>query len=64
MHSREFGKFLPHSRISQRIIHVGVVVSNRAAADHFYKDILGFQETWHGGMTDKEETVMERLVPP
>jgi catechol 2,3-dioxygenase-like lactoylglutathione lyase family enzyme len=41
-----------------------VVVSNRAAADHFYKDILGFQETWHGGMTDKEETVMERLVPP
>jgi len=30
-----------------------VVVKDRAAADHFYKDILGFQETWHGGMDDK-----------
>jgi catechol 2,3-dioxygenase-like lactoylglutathione lyase family enzyme len=63
MHSREFGKFLPHSRISQRIIHVGVVVSNRAAADHFYKDILGFQETWHGGMTDKETDWVDMRVP-
>src|SRR5438876_8070207 len=54
MHSREYVKFLPESRISQRIIHVGVVVKDRAAADHFYKDILGFQETWHGGMKDTE----------
>ncbi len=50
IHSRDFGKHLPDTRISQHIIHVGVTVRDRAAADKFYKDILGFQETWHGGM--------------
>jgi len=63
MHSREFGKFLPEGRISQRIIHVGVVVKDRAAADHFYKDILGFQETWHGGMKDTETDWVDMRVP-
>src|ERR1700687_2520068 len=38
LHSRSFGKFLPDTRISTRMIHVGVVVKDRAAADHFYKD--------------------------
>src|SRR5437867_13363174 len=63
MHSREFGKFLPEGRISQRIIHVGVVVKDRAAADHFCKDILGFQETWHGGMKDTETDWVDMRVP-
>ncbi|PYX09379.1 MAG: hypothetical protein DMG88_06955 [Acidobacteria bacterium] len=63
MHSREFGKFLPEGRISQRIIHIGVVVNDRAAADRFYKDILGFQEIWHGGMKDKETDWVDMRVP-
>jgi lactoylglutathione lyase len=63
LHSRNFGKFLPESRISQRIIHVGVVVKDRAAADHFYKDILGFKDIWHGGMTDKETDWVDMRVP-
>src|ERR1700756_2880164 len=63
LHSRAFGKFLSDSRISQHIIHVGVVVSNRAASDHFYKDILGFQEIWHGGMTDTETDWVDMRVP-
>src|SRR5882724_1939637 len=50
LHSKNFGKFLPGRRISQHMIHVGVVVQERAAADRFYKDILGFREIWHGGM--------------
>lgn len=52
LHSRNFGKFLPATRISSRMIHVGVTVADRDAADHFYRDILGFQEIWHGGMKD------------
>ncbi len=63
LHSRNFGKFLPDSRISQRIIHLGVVVKDRGAADHFYKDILGFQEIWHGGMTDKDTDWVDMRVP-
>ena len=53
LHSRNFGKFLPDTRISTRIIHVGVVVKDRAAADRFYKDILGFKLQWQGGMKRK-----------
>ena len=63
LHSRNFGKFLADKRISQRIIHLGVVVKDRAAADHFYKDILGFHEIWHGGMTDKDIDWVDMRVP-
>jgi catechol 2,3-dioxygenase-like lactoylglutathione lyase family enzyme len=63
LHSRSFGKFLPQTRISRRIIHLGVVVKDRAAADHFYKDILGFKEIWHGGMTDKDTDWVDMRVP-
>jgi lactoylglutathione lyase len=63
LHSTHFGQNLPDSRISQRIIHVGVVVSDRAAADRFYKDILGFQKIWHGGMKDSETDWVDMRVP-
>jgi catechol 2,3-dioxygenase-like lactoylglutathione lyase family enzyme len=63
IHSRDFGKHLPETRISQHIIHVGVTVRDRAAADKFYKDILGFQETWHGGMKDTETDWVDMRVP-
>ena len=52
LHSRNFGKFLPETRISRHMIHVGVTVLDRAAADRFYKDILGFQLQWYGGLSD------------
>lgn len=63
LHSRNFGKFLGPDRISDHMIHVGVVVKDRAAADHFYKDILGFQEIWHGGMDDKTTDWVDMRVP-
>jgi catechol 2,3-dioxygenase-like lactoylglutathione lyase family enzyme len=63
LHSKDFGKHLPDTRISQRIIHVGVVVNDRAAADHFYKDVLGFHEIWHGGMKDTETDWVDMRVP-
>jgi len=46
---RDQGKFLPDTRISEHITHGGVVVTNLAAALHFYGDILGFTESWRGG---------------
>src|SRR5215813_31593 len=35
-----------------RIIHAGIIINDRAGADHFYKDILGFHLYWHGGMKE------------
>ncbi len=63
LHSRNFGKLLPDTRISQRIIHVGVTVHDRDAADHFYKDILGFKMTWYGGMTNDRTDWVDMRVP-
>ena len=63
LHTRNFGKFLPDTRISDHIIHVGVTVADREAADRFYKDILGFSETWHGGMKDDRTDWVDMRVP-
>jgi catechol 2,3-dioxygenase-like lactoylglutathione lyase family enzyme len=46
-----------------RIIHAGFVVRDRAATDHFYKDILGFRPYWHGGMKDDETSWVAMQVP-
>ena len=46
-----------------RIIHAGFVVHNRAAEDHFYKDILGLHVYWHGGMKDDKDDWVAMQVP-
>jgi hypothetical protein len=61
--SRSFGKLMPETRVSKRIIHVGVTVKDRAAADRFYKDILGFKLTWYGGPTDDSIKWVDMRVP-
>jgi catechol 2,3-dioxygenase-like lactoylglutathione lyase family enzyme len=63
LHSRNFGKFMPATRISEHIIHVGFTVQDRDVADKFYKDILGFREMWHGGMTDARTDWIDMRVP-
>lgn len=63
LHSNNFGKFMPDTRISQHIIHAGFTVRDPAAADRFYKDILGFREFWHGGMTDQKTDWIDMRVP-
>ena len=63
LHASYFGKLMPATRISDRIIHVGVVVADRAASDHLYKDILGFHETWHGGKNDTVTDWVDMQVP-
>jgi len=63
LHSRNFGKFLPDTRISERIIHVGITVNDRDAADAFYRDILGCRDIWHGGMKDDRVDWVDMRVP-
>ena len=46
---REKGKFLPETRISTRMSHVGVLVGQFEASMKFYGEILGFTEIWRGG---------------
>jgi lactoylglutathione lyase len=63
LQAQNFGKFMPDTRISERIIHVGLTVLDRAAADRFYEDILGFQLQWYGGMTDDRVDWVAMRVP-
>jgi lactoylglutathione lyase len=46
---REKGKYLPATRVSQRMSHVGVMVGEFEASMKFYGELLGFKETWRGG---------------
>jgi catechol 2,3-dioxygenase-like lactoylglutathione lyase family enzyme len=49
--------------ISRHIIHAGFIVHDRAAEDHFYKDILGFHLYWQGGMTAERNDWVAMQVP-
>ena len=51
------------SFVSRRLIHAGVIVHDRAAEDHFYKDILGFHIYWYGGMKDGQTDWVAMQVP-
>jgi catechol 2,3-dioxygenase-like lactoylglutathione lyase family enzyme len=48
---------------AQQIIHAGFIVHDRAAIEHFYKDILGFRPYWHGGMKDDQTDWVSMQVP-
>jgi catechol 2,3-dioxygenase-like lactoylglutathione lyase family enzyme len=38
--------------VGRHIIHVGILVRNRAVEDTFYRDLLGFRPYWFGGMVE------------
>ena len=63
IHSRNFGKFMPATRVSNHILHVGVLVKDRAAADAFYKEILGFRLLWEGGPEGRGNIYISMMVP-
>jgi catechol 2,3-dioxygenase-like lactoylglutathione lyase family enzyme len=50
-------------RISRRILHAGLTVRAAAAADRFYKEALGFGETWRGGRAEGETSWINMRVP-
>jgi catechol 2,3-dioxygenase-like lactoylglutathione lyase family enzyme len=61
--AKQFGVLMPATRISEHMIHAGFLVNDRAAEDRFYKDILGFDEMWHGGKTDTSADWISMRVP-
>ena len=63
LHASKFGTLLPDTRVSDHMIHVGYTVADRAAADHLYRDILGFKLMWYGGMKDNETNWVDMRVP-
>ena len=60
---REQGKFMPETRISTRIAHLGVLVGSLDPAMKFYGDILGFNEFWRGSSNGKELSWVNMRVP-
>jgi catechol 2,3-dioxygenase-like lactoylglutathione lyase family enzyme len=60
---REQGKFMPESRISHRMMHVGVVVMNLDPEMQFYTDVLGFREIWRGSKSGKTLSWINLKVP-
>ena len=51
------------ARLSTRILHAGLTVKDGAAADRFYKDSLGFSETWRGGRPEGVINWINMRVP-
>jgi catechol 2,3-dioxygenase-like lactoylglutathione lyase family enzyme len=47
--------------IGHHIIHVGLLVHDRATEDKFYRDLLGFRPYWWGGRNDKVEWVSQQV---
>ena len=63
LHWKARGKFLSARRVSEHLQHVGVTVANLDAAMTFYRDKLGFQETWRGGPTGQELRYVNMRMP-
>jgi catechol 2,3-dioxygenase-like lactoylglutathione lyase family enzyme len=60
---REKGKFMPAGRISQHLLHAGILVGDLAAAMRFYGEILGFHEIWRGSSDGKTLSWVNLRVP-
>jgi catechol 2,3-dioxygenase-like lactoylglutathione lyase family enzyme len=52
----------PHAT-ARRIIHTGFMVKDRAAEDHFYRELLGFRPYWYGGRKPGELDYVSSQVP-
>jgi lactoylglutathione lyase len=63
VHSRDTGKHLASTRISDHMLHVGVWVVDPAKVDAFYKDVLGFRLQWKGGRNDDRFEWISMMVP-
>jgi catechol 2,3-dioxygenase-like lactoylglutathione lyase family enzyme len=60
--SRPVNPSTPDTRVSGHILHVGIFVKDRAKADAFYKDVLGFRPMWEGNIESPTHPVA-LLVP-
>jgi catechol 2,3-dioxygenase-like lactoylglutathione lyase family enzyme len=46
--AKDNGNHVPSSRVSERALHLGILVGNLDAASAFYDGVLGFKEFWRG----------------
>jgi catechol 2,3-dioxygenase-like lactoylglutathione lyase family enzyme len=60
---REKGRFLGPDRISDRMAHAGILVGSLEPAIKFYREILGFEETWRGSRDQKQLNWVNMKVP-
>jgi lactoylglutathione lyase len=61
--TRDKGKFMPPEAISTDMRHYGILVGSLDAALSFYRDVLGFKETWRGSRDEKELSWVNMQVP-
>lgn len=57
------GKFLPDTRISDHLGHVGILVGDVERAQKFYGGILGFKEIWRGSKNQSQLSWVHMRVP-
>lgn len=60
---REKGKHMGPQRISATMAHAGILVGSLEKSMRFYRDILGFQETWRGSRDGKVLNWVNMKVP-
>jgi catechol 2,3-dioxygenase-like lactoylglutathione lyase family enzyme len=63
MEARNAGKFLPDTRISNAIYHLGFLVGNSQKSIQFYGDLLGFREFWRGSSKGTVLSWIDMRVP-
>jgi catechol 2,3-dioxygenase-like lactoylglutathione lyase family enzyme len=62
--AKDAGRHLPATRISERALHVGILVGHLANAVSFYEGVLGFTEFWRGSAaTSKTLSWVNMRVP-
>ncbi len=57
------GKYLPDTRISTHMYHVGILVGLLEPAMRLYHDVLGFNEFWRGSSSGKVLSWVNMRVP-
>jgi lactoylglutathione lyase len=60
---RDRGKAAGPERISERMMHVGIIVNSLEPTLKFYRDVLGFEETWRGSRDGKILNWVNLKVP-
>jgi catechol 2,3-dioxygenase-like lactoylglutathione lyase family enzyme len=60
---RERGRHMPETRVSKRMMHVGIIVTDLDPEMKFYTDILGFREFWRGSSSGAQLSWVNLKVP-
>jgi lactoylglutathione lyase len=60
---REKGKYMSGERVSERMMHLGILVGSLEPAMKFYGEVLGFNEFWRGSRDGKQLNWVNMRVP-